>query len=178
MRLWRGTVLLAINFLITLAAAQQWLDVPFVQQVKAGCGSAAVAMVIQYWARQEPRLNTVAAETERIDALLPANSAKGIQGQALKRYLEERGFAAFVFTGERSDLEHHLEKGRPVIVCFAPRGPGAPLHYAVVVGIDGKEVRLNDPARGKLIREDMDRFLAEWKVTNNWSLLTVPRPVE
>ena len=26
-----------------------WLDVPFVHQAKDGCGSASLAMVLQYW---------------------------------------------------------------------------------------------------------------------------------
>ena len=48
-------------------AASAWLDIPFVRQTGAGCGSAAIAMVIQYWARQNPALTSAAAETERID---------------------------------------------------------------------------------------------------------------
>jgi hypothetical protein len=32
-------------------------------------------MVMQYWALQEPRLDTAAADAERIDQLLPAPSA-------------------------------------------------------------------------------------------------------
>ncbi len=160
--------------LFALAPDRPWLDVPFVQQVKAGCGSAAVAMVIEYWAHQFPGLAAAAADTEQINRLLPA-SAKGIQGRALKEYLEKRGFAAFVFDGELRDLEHHFEKGRPVVVCFAPKSLEPVLHYAVVVGVDGKGVWLNDPARGKLVREDLDRFLPEWKKTGNWALLAVPR---
>ena len=151
-----------------------YLDVPYVQQVKAGCGSAAVAMVIEYWAARFPALNTVASDTEKIDRLLPASS-KGIQGSALKQYLESRGFSAFTFNAEWSDLAHHFEKGRPVIVCLAPKGPRAPLHYAVVVGVDPQNVWLNDSARGKLFREDRQRFLEEWKFTGNWALLAVPR---
>lgn len=155
----------------------QWLEVPFVEQIKAGCGSAAVAMVVQYWARQNHALDAAAADTERINQFLPATSAKGIQGQALKKYLEERGFDAFVFSGELGDLEHHFEKGRPVVVCLGLKGPSGPLHYSVVAGIDRDSVRLNDPARGKLLREDLGRFRAAWKVTGNWALLAVPRHV-
>jgi predicted double-glycine peptidase len=161
-----------------VGASVQWLDVPFVEQAKSGCGSAAIAMVVQYWVRQYPGLDAAAADTERIDRLLPPTSRKGIQGQALKEYLEKRGFQAFVFDGEIADLNHHFEKGRPVIVCFAPAGSRAPLHYAVVVGLDEKNIWLNDPARGKLFREDVSRFLHEWKETGNWALLTVPRQAQ
>ena len=155
-----------------------WLDVPFVQQTKAGCGSAAVAMVIEYWARQFPGLDKAQADAERINQLLPATSPKGIQGEALKQYLDGRGFQAFIFEGEMSDLRNHFAKGRPVIVCLAPKGKQGPLHYAVVAGLDDREVWLNDPARGKLFLEDVDRFTMEWRRTNNWALLAVPRPVQ
>ena len=29
-----------------------WIDVPFVAQVKNGCGSAAIAMVMDYWQKE------------------------------------------------------------------------------------------------------------------------------
>jgi predicted double-glycine peptidase len=157
--------------------ATDWLNVPFVPQVKAGCGSAAVAMVIEYWAYRYPSLQYAAEDTQRIDQLLPV-SRRGIRGDALRKYFDARGFRAFVFDGELEDLKHHFEKGRPVIVCFAPKGPHAPLHYAVIVGVDAHSVWMNDPARGKLIREDTDRFLDEWKVTANWALLAVPRQAQ
>src|SRR6266851_6685983 len=157
------------------SAGSQWLEVPFVHQVKAGCGSAAVAMVMQYWASRQPGLDAVAADAERIDQILTPDSAKGIQGQALKRYLEEHGFAAFTFSGEIRDLQQHLATGRPVVVCLGLNGPRAPLHYLVVVGLKDKAVLVNDPSRGKLIGIDLERFLLAWKPTGNWTLLAVPR---
>jgi uncharacterized protein YvpB len=41
--------------------------------------------------------------------------------------------------------------------------------------VDDEEVVLNDPARGKLVREQKEAFLRSWKVTGNWALLAVPR---
>jgi predicted double-glycine peptidase len=153
-----------------------WLEVPFVHQVKAGCGSAAVAMVMQYWAGREPGLDAVAADAERIDQVLPPGSAKGIQGKVLKRYLEEHGFSAFIFSGEMRDLQQHLAKGRPVVVSLGLNGSRAPLHYVVVVGLKDNAVLVHDPARGKLIGIDLERFLLAWKPTGHWALLAVPRP--
>jgi len=153
----------------------QWLEVPFVHQVKAGCGSAAVAMVMQYWASRQPGLDAAAADAGRIDQVLLPDSKKGIQGQDLKRYLEEHGFAAFVFSGEISDLQQHLAKGRPVVVALGLNGARTPLHYVVVVGLKDKAVLVNDPARGKLIDIDLQRFLLVWKPAGNWALLAVPR---
>ncbi len=153
-----------------------WLDVPYVRQVKAGCGAAAVAMVVQYWARHYPALREAAAETDRIDELLPA-SRKGIRGAALNDYLSKRGFSVYIFDGELQDLRQHFDKGRPVIVCLGLSGPKAPLHYAVLVGIDEESVWLHDSARGKLTRESLDQFKSAWDVTGNWALLAVPRDV-
>ena len=147
------------------------------RQVKSGCGAAAVSMVVQYWARHKPELKRAADETDRIDELLPA-SRRGIRGDALKDYLAQRGFAAYVFDGEVQDLRDHFAKGRPVIVCLAPAGPRAPLHYAVVVGIDNHSVWLNDSARGKLVREPLDKFQNSWNVTGHWALLAVPRSAQ
>jgi predicted double-glycine peptidase len=171
---------MAIRFIALIACAcyafetVPWLDVPYVRQVKAGCGAAAVAMVVQYWARENPELKSAAEETERINDLLPA-SRQGIRGGALKEYLSRRGFAAYVFDGQIKDLRHHFGKGRPVIVCLGLSGPRAPLHYAVVVGIDDASVWLHDSSRGKLVREPLDRFQISWDVSNHWALLAVPR---
>jgi predicted double-glycine peptidase len=168
----RAEAVFALTFIHTVASCA-WLDVPFVRQVKTGCGAAAVAMVVEYWARQHPQLRAAANDSERINDLLPA-SAKGIRGQALKQYLEERGFNAYVFDGELSDLRHHFDKGRPVVVCLGLKRANGPLHYAVVVGVDDESVWLNDSARGKLVREDIADFRRAWSVTRNWALLAVP----
>jgi ABC-type bacteriocin/lantibiotic exporter with double-glycine peptidase domain len=150
--------------------------VPYVEQVKAGCGAASIAMVVQYWARHYPALKAAADETDRIDELLPA-SRKGIRGRALSDYLSTRGFVVYIFDGELKDLHQHFDKGRPLVVCLGLSGPKAPLHYAVVVGIDEESVWLHDSARGKLTREAIDRFKRAWDVSGNWALLAVPRDV-
>ena len=135
---------------------------------------SAIAMVMQYWVQQTPGLDAAAAGAEHIDKALPARS-NGTFGNDLKEYLEAHGFSAYVFDGELADLRNHLAKGRPIVVCLGLKGPDAPLHYVVVVGIGDDEVLLNDPARGKLFREKAADFLRAWKVTENWALLAVPR---
>lgn len=157
-----------------MAASTSWIDVPYVRQVGAGCGPAAIAMVMQYWVKHMPGMEAAAADAERIDKALPAGR-KGISGNELKRYLEEHGFSAFIFNGEFADLRHHLAKGRPIVACLDVNGPNAPLHYAVVVGAGEDEVWLNDPARGKLFREKTGKFLEAWEATENWALLALPR---
>lgn len=157
------------------SAESSWLEVPFVHQAKAGCGSASIAMVMQYWASRQPGLDAAATDAGRIDRELPPTSSQGIQGEALKRYLEQHGFTAFVFSGEIRDLQQHIAKGRPVVVSLALNGARAPLHYVVVVGLNDKSVLVNDAARGRLIGIDRQQFLLAWKPTGNWALLAVPR---
>jgi predicted double-glycine peptidase len=169
----RLLVPLCLAALCAGSAPVPWLEVPFVRQTGAGCGAAAVAMVIQYWAGREPRFAPVAAETEGINEVLRP-VGRGIPGNELKAYLEARGFQVFIFKGGRADLENEFRKGRPLVVCFAPRGVRRPLHYAVVAGVDESAVWLNDPARGRLLREPFRSFLPAWNLTGNWSLLAVP----
>jgi predicted double-glycine peptidase len=131
-------------------------------------------MVMQYWVREQPGLDAAATDAESIHRKLPPSS-KGIHGSALKRYLEQHGFDAFIFDGELADLRNHTGRGRPLIVCLGLSGAGGPLHYVVVTSINASEVIVNDPARGKLLREDLDDFKRAWKVTDNWAMLAVPR---
>jgi len=111
-RLWPSRVFqiaaLALLGFTCLASTAKWIDVPFVRQVRAGCGAAAIAMVMQYWVKQVPELDAVAADAEHIDEALPA-STKGIYGNDLKQYLEAHGLAAF-------------EEGADLLQCLEPFG--------------------------------------------------------
>ena len=47
-----------------------WIDVPFVPQVKDGCGSASISMVLQYWAKKGGQASPDFADAEKIQAAL------------------------------------------------------------------------------------------------------------
>jgi len=130
-------------------------------------------MVMQYWALKDPTLSRLTLEAEHV-ARAPV-SRNGVSGQELRRLLESEGFQVFVFHAEVRDLADHLEKGRPLIVCFAPEGKKGLMHFAVVTGLEEDAVLLNDSVRGKLFREPLRRFLPQWRATANWTLLAVPR---
>jgi len=149
-----------------------WLDVPFVKQPTEGCGAASIAMVMQYWARQSGR--ALDADAVAIQRALYSPEAGGIYASAMENYLHQNGFQTFVLAGAWSDLQHHLEKGRPLIVAFRPAGERA-LHYAVAAGIDKDVLLLNDPARRKLFKYTRSGFEREWKATSNWTLLALPQ---
>ena len=168
-----GAVWLVAIFLVaglTTAAGSAWIDVPFVKQQEAnGCGAAAIAMLMRYWERED-------ADPQKIYQALYTQEARGIRGADMERYLRENGFRTFVFRGAWEDLEQHLAKGRPLVVCLRGEGAGR-LHYLVVAGVDAARslVIVNDPARRKLIKVERGLFEKDWNAANRWTLLAVPQ---
>jgi len=156
-----------------------WLDVPFVKQSEEGCGSAAIAMLLQYWSAHGATIEGERADAAAIQRKLYSRKAHGIFATDLERYIKESGFRAFAFRGEWSDLKEHLSKGRPLVISLRPRGAG-PFHYVIVTGMDWEReaVFVNDPARGKLLRMERAEFDKEWLAARNWTLLAVPAPHE
>ncbi|HEX7730763.1 MAG TPA: C39 family peptidase [Terracidiphilus sp.] len=163
--------------LSALSAAAQgvWLDVPYIHQQREGCGSASLAMVMQYWEHKQGREATTASDEAIIQRALFSPKAHGIYASAMTKYLEANGYRAFAVAGDFSQLRHHLEKGRPLIVALNP-GAGLPLHYVVVVGLDPAQsvVLVNDPEVRKLLKLDQDEFKKQWKAAGFWTLLAVP----
>jgi predicted double-glycine peptidase len=91
----------------------------------------------------------------------------------MRRYLEELGFHAFTFRGERGELERNLAKGRPLIVGLKKKARGG-MHFAVVVGSDSEAVWLNDPTRKKAKRVKQAEFEKQWELAERWVLLATP----
>lgn len=167
---------------VVFAAGQSgvWLDVPFVKQQKDGCGSAVIAMVMQYWSAQQSRPLDPASDPEAIQRALFSSEAHGIYASDLKRYFEQHGFQVFEFRGAWDDLARHLAKGRPLIAALKPIAGESSLHYVVVAGVDPAEhvVIVNDPAQRKLLKVDRAEFEQQWKATKYWTLLAVPRQTQ
>ena len=155
-----------------------WLNVPFVRQQANGCGAACISMVMRYWLKSEDARIPPAADVRLIQRALYSPHAKGIYASDMERYFRQNGFRVFVFRGTLEDLRHHLDKGRPLIVCLRDSGKSGPLHYVVVVGLDAQEgvVLVNDPAQRKLLKMDHTNFEKRWRPMHDWTLLAVPRP--
>lgn len=157
-----------------------WLDVPFVRQERDGCGAASIAMVMQYWLKQQGRPVSDSADMTEIRRALHAPGVHGVYASAMERYFQQHEFRAFSFSGEWDDLKQHLQKGRPLIVALKPSGADLPLHYVVVVGLDWERglLLLNDPAQRKLLKQDRSGFEKQWSATGKWTLLAVPQPAD
>jgi ABC-type bacteriocin/lantibiotic exporter with double-glycine peptidase domain len=169
--------LLSVVLASTLAATPGiWLNVPFIHQQTNGCGAACIAMVMQYWQRGGSVPAT--ADPREIQRALYSRKAKGIYAADMKRYFRQNGYRVFAFKGQWEDLEHHLAKGRPLIVSLGGGRRGKPVHYVAVVGLDWQEhvVLINDPAQRKLLKMDRSNFERRWEAMNGWTLLAVPRP--
>jgi predicted double-glycine peptidase len=153
-----------------------WLDVPFVKQTEDGCGSAAIAMLLQYWSAHGTTVALDRADAATIQNKLYSRKARGILASDMQRYFRESGFCEFALRGAWSDLREHLQRGRPIIISMQPGSAKAPLHYVVVAGMDWRReaVFVNDPARGKLLRVERPEFEKEWQAACNWMLLAVP----
>jgi uncharacterized protein YvpB len=154
-----------------------WIDVPFVKQEKNGCGAASVAMVMQYWLKQQGR-SSESVDATQIHRSLYVSSADGVYASAMESYFQKHGFRTFSFSGEWDDFRQHLEKGRPLIVALKPSGGDGSLHYVVVAGLDSEHgiLLLNDPARRKLLKQDRASFEKQWSATGKWTLLALPLP--
>jgi ABC-type bacteriocin/lantibiotic exporter with double-glycine peptidase domain len=159
-------------------SAGVWLDVPFVKQEKNGCGAASIAMVMQYWQKQNGRSASDSAQATQIQRALYVPGADGIYASAMERYFQDHGFRTFSFSGDWEDLQQHLQKGRPLIVALKPSGVGDALHYVVVAGLDQEHglLLLNDPARRKLLKQDRSSFEKQWSAIGKWTLLALPQP--
>jgi ABC-type bacteriocin/lantibiotic exporter with double-glycine peptidase domain len=159
------------------APAGVWLDVPFVQQPRDGCGAASISMVMQYWAVQEHRDAGDIGDVSHIQRLLYSPKDHGIRASDMVDYFTRHRFQAFAFSGQWADLEQHLSKGRPLIAALKPEGQSQ-LHYVVIDGIDPVHalVMMNDPAQRKVLTEERAVFEKDWSATHNWVLLAVPAP--
>jgi ABC-type bacteriocin/lantibiotic exporter with double-glycine peptidase domain len=162
--------------LLASDSANVWLDIPFVKQEKNGCGAASIAMIMQYWQRQQGKASSQAEDADRIQRELYSREAHGIYASDLEQYLSRHGFRTFAFRGEWSDLESNLAKGRPLLVALQP-GRHDPLHFVVIAGVDPEVslVLMNDPGQRKLLKQDRSDFERQWKAAGNWTLLAVPR---
>ena len=169
-----------VGFALPAETPSLWIDVPFVAQVKNGCGSAAMAMVMEYWEKKTGRSASGAGDAGKIQAALYSPAEEGIPASAMKRYFESAGYRTFAFVGDWGELGHHLERGRPLIVSLKASGPRGPLHYVVVVGIDSAKgyIYVNDPAQRKMLRLSREGFESEWSASEHWTLLAVPRSAD
>lgn len=147
------------------------LDLPFTEQVKEGCGSAAISMVMNWWKAQGHPIS--GDDVAAIHRAVYSKKAKGTPAIELEQYFERHGFRAYAFAGGWEDLTEHLGKGRPLLVALRPPGQRQ-LHYVVVSGVSPTGVLLHDPARKPFRFLDRAEFEKQWAASQHWTLLALP----
>lgn len=126
------------------------------------CGPASLKMVLEYFG--ESRSEEEIAQRCRRDSELGTNDA------ALAKAARSYGFDVVIKNNSNfTNLKQWLKKGVPVIVNWFTRGrsdygdsevPDG--HYSVVVGLDEKNIYLQDPEIGALRKIEREDFLRVW----------------
>ena len=165
-----------VAFAVPPADAGQRLDIPFIPQVKEGCGSAAIAMVMGWWKQNgyAPR-DASAIDVTAIHKAVYSRKARGTPAAEIERYFQREGFRVYAFSGNWADLAEHLGKGRPLIVALRPSGQRQ-LHYAVLSGVSATQALLHDPAVKPFRALDRAEFERQWADSQHWTLLALPPP--
>ena len=136
---------------------------PFQETLGGGyCGPASLKMVLEYFG--ESLSEKEIAKHCRRDSELGTSDADIVRAASLY------GFNAVVKNNASfADIKQWLKREVPVIVNWFTRGrsdyddsevPDG--HYSVVVGLDGRNIYLQDPEIGKLRKIRRDDFLRVW----------------
>jgi len=144
------------------------LDIPFYKQNNEYyCGPAVLQMVFDYFGylKSQDLLADHANTNEEI----------GTTNQNMIKTALDHGFYCYVNNNSTFfEVEHFLEKGLPVIARFiAPELGVDPFtnnfyeHFAIIKGINKKELIFNDPKFGKDFKISKRKFLERWHSAQN-----------
>lgn len=140
------------------------LDIkPFQETLHVGyCGPASLKILLSYY-----KVDKTEGELAKL-----CNISKnlGTDDKSLKETAESLGFKVKIKNNsDFNDIKEWLEKGVPVIVDWFTRGRAdysdsevADGHYSVVMGLDDKNIYLQDPEIGGTRTIDKDDFMRVW----------------
>ncbi|GAB4110932.1 MAG: hypothetical protein Kow001_12020 [Acidobacteriota bacterium] len=146
-----------------------YLRVPFRRQVDRLCGTASLAMVLQYWGRP--------TDQERLAQAVPTAAAAGLTGENLRELARQQGFFAEALAADPGFLRRQLTAGRPLILLLDAKFPGQTGHYVVVVGWNAsrRQWLVHDPMLGPYRQVSDEGMQRRWGSTRGWALLIVPK---
>lgn len=140
------------------------LDVkPFQETLhQSYCGPASLKIVLAYFG--------VEKSEEEIAELCGRDPELGTDDAGLKKAAENYGFKVEIKNNATfDDIQEWLQKGVPVIVDWFTRGRADYLdsevadgHYSVIVGLDDKNIYLQDPEIGGMRTLDRNDFMKVW----------------
>jgi len=125
---------------------------PF-RQKTGFCGLASLKMVLDYFGVKKNERDLV--------KLTGCTKAKGAEAKNLLKAAEKLGFKGSIKDfSEIEDVKKYVQKKKiPVIVDWFSQDEG---HYSVVVGIDKKNIYLQDPELGRIRKLDIETFKRVW----------------
>ena len=142
------------------------------------CGPASLKMVLAYYG-----VDKTEAELAK---LCGTDSGLGTDDISIKKVAESLGFNAEIHNNSAfEDIQKWLDKKVPVIVNWFTRGridygiaevPDG--HLSVVVGLDDKNIYLQDPEIGDMRKISRDDFMKVWfdfkgEYINSWEDLII-----
>lgn len=128
---------------------------PYEQNKKWSCGPVALRILVRYVSGIKL--------TEEDLILLSGATESGSDEYNLMRALDILGFKYTQSdNGTFSRLKKHLQEGRPSLVHLVMNDGGG--HYMVFSGYDENNVKLADPATGRILKYGIPFFLGVWKV--------------
>lgn len=136
---------------------------PFQETLHGGyCGPASLKMVLAYYG--------VDKDEEEVAERCGRDPDLGTDDESIKKAAGAYGFRVEIQNNASfDDIQHWLDKKVPVIVNWFTRGrsdyddsevPDG--HYSVVVGLDNKNIYLQDPEIGKMRTLSRDNFMRVW----------------
>lgn len=136
---------------------------PFQETLGGGyCGPASLKMILEYWGAEHSE--------EEIALRCKRDPELGTDDESIKTAAESYGFEVEIENNASFEaIEQWLQRGVPVLVNWFTRGrsdysdeevPDG--HYSVVVGLDTKNIYLQDPETGGLRVLDRDDFMRVW----------------
>lgn len=125
---------------------------PF-EQSTGYCGPASLKMVLEYYG--------VKKSERELAKLSGATPGRGVEAARLLRAAKKSGLRGFIRdNASLNDIRKLVNvKKIPVIVDWFSGDDG---HYSVVVGIDKKNIYLQDPEWGRRVSMDLKTFYRVW----------------
>jgi len=129
------------------------LKVKSFRQKTGFCGPASLKMVLNYFG--------VRKSERELAKLIGCTRVKGAEAKNLLKAAEKLGFKGSIKDfSEIEDVKKYVQKKKiPVIVDWFSEDEG---HYSVVVGIDKKNIYLQDPELGRIREIDIETFKRVW----------------
>ena len=133
----------------SIADRRRLLSVPDIRQFNNySCGSACLLAILTYWGLYE-------GNEKRLADRLGTNPRSGTDPQSIIDVASDMGLDAELKTDcDLSDIEESIKNGQPVVANFQAWAKGNKDwednwddgHYAIVIGIDDKNLYFRDPS--------------------------------